>query len=322
MKRGTQHRPQGTRTRASVFLLLGCVTGCGDSAEVIGGAGGGVTTPVASAGTGGRGTTTGASGSAPVQDGTGGSASEPSGRAGSSSSPAGAPEDGPRSRLDRYHGADGDAALVFELDAVTGLEAYASSLDYLTTFVGRVLDKPEGVSFELDESLAPFGDDHAWTFSELDAFSREHARDDSAGPVRIHVLLLDGRYDGGEDAGTVLGLAWGQRYIALFQQAIRSGCSGGLLGALSASACEAAERNVWAHEIGHVIGLVDNGLTLQTPHRDPEHGRHDMSDACLMYWAYERPAIFDTLLSRLSSGQSADLDFCENCWADLRAAQP
>jgi hypothetical protein len=264
-------------------------------------------------------------------DAAGASGIDPSGAAGTRSEPAGGAGPGaggagdvsneisPRSRLERYHEPDTERVLAFELDAVTGLEAYASSLEYLTDFVGNALDKPDGIFFEADETLAPFGAEHVWSFTELDAYAREHARDDGNGPVTIHVLLVDGRYDAGDESGTVLGLAWGQRHIALFQQSIRSGCSGGLLGGLSAATCEIAERNVWAHEIGHVIGLVDNGLTQQSPHRDPDHGRHDVSDACLMHWSYERPAIFDVLVPRLNAGQSADLDFCDNCRADLNA---
>jgi hypothetical protein len=204
---------------------------------------------------------------------------------------------------------------------VQGLSPYASSIEYLGAFVERVLDKPAGIAFDAGETLAPGGSEHVWTFDELDAFSRQHASDDADGPVSIHVLFVDGSYASAEDGGTVLGLAWGQRYIALFQDAIRSGCSGGVLGAVSSESCEIAERNVWAHELGHVIGLVDNGLSLQTNHRDADHGRHDVSEGCLMYWAYDRPEMFDVLLSRLGSGQSTDVDFCENCWADLNAAR-
>jgi hypothetical protein len=223
-------------------------------------------------------------------------------------------------RLARYHHADMDRALRFELDVVAGLEPYPASLEYLTTLVARVLSKPDPVIFDRDETLPAFGDDHVWTFNELDEYSRQHAADDASGAVSIHVLFVDGRYDADDDSGSVLGLAWGERYIALFQDAIRSGCSG-VLGPLQTDTCELAERSVWAHEFGHVIGLVDNGLMEQTPHRDVDHGRHDASEDCLMYWAYESPAVFDVLLSRLETGQSPDIDFCEHCWADLTAAR-
>lgn len=281
----------------------------------------------ASSGGAPSGTATGQFGGAAA--GVGSGASE-TGRAGTPASAAGAAGEGPvggadpvalSPRLARYHReSEADRSLHFELDAVEGLSPYASSIDALTALLGRVLDKPDGIFFDPDETLPSSGQDHVWTFAELDAFSRRHAADDASGPVSVHVLLIDGRYDSEDDAGTVLGLAWGQRYIALFQDAIRSGCSG-VLGPLQTETCELAERSVWAHEIGHVIGLVDNGIEQQTQHRDVERGRHDVSDGCLMYWAYETPAVFDLLLARLGTEQSPDVEFCENCWADLRAAQ-
>lgn len=302
------------------LLALLAGAGCGDSGPAgagpgsagIGGDG------AASAGIGGEGAAAGASpgGSGASGDAGGAGGTGPAGTAGASGGSGELP-----SRLARYHRSDTDRALRFELDAVVGLEPYASSLSYLEAWVERGLDKPDGVSFDVDESLEPVGSDHVWSFDALDAHSRSHASDDSDGTVSIHVSFVDGRYDSGEGGGTVLGLAWGQRYIALFQDALRSGCSGALTGALSSDVCELAERSVWAHEIGHVIGLVDNGVSQQVPHRDPDHGRHDVSEACLMYWAYEGPAVFDVLSSRLGGGQSGDLDLCENCRADLQAAR-
>ena len=300
------------RARASLgaLLMLALVTACGgggsgDPGGLDGRAGGGV-----SAGGAGGEARAGA-GSGSPSDALGGAGGVDDVSSGSGLTP----------RLDRYHHAVPDGSLRFELDVVEGLEPYPSSLAYLADLVARAVDKPDGVRFEIDETLPPFGSDHVWTFAELDAHSREHASDDSDGPVTIHVLLTDGQYDGEDDSGTVLGLAWGQRYIALFQDAIRGGCSSGLLGGLQSDSCEIAERSVWAHEIGHVIGLVDNGLAQQTPHRDADHGRHDSSDGCLMYWAYERPELFDVLLARVTANQDMDTDFCPNCWADLAAAK-
>jgi hypothetical protein len=309
---GPRHRARSA-LGAGLALSLTVACGGGDAAEP--------------GGLDGRAGTTGGGGSGGVQA-TGGAGAD--GRSGSGSVPdgggAGGIDDvssgsGLSPRLDRYHRSEPDRALRFELDAVAGLEPYPSSTAYLAALVARAVDKPDGVTFEADETLSAFGSDHVWTFTELDAYSREHASDDTDGVVTIHVLLTDGQYDGGDDSGTVLGLAWGQRYIALFQDPIRERCSGGALGGLQMSTCEIAERSVWAHEIGHVIGLVDNGLAQQTPHRDADHGRHDISDGCLMYWAYERPELFDVLLARLTANQDMDTDFCANCWADLNAAK-
>lgn len=226
----------------------------------------------------------------------------------------------PPARLMRYLSSASDRSLRVELDSVPALEPYSSSIAYLHDKFSAVLKKPDGITFEADESLEPAGEAFEWTFELLDEYARAHAESDEDGPVTIQVLSLDGRYVS-EGATTVLGLAWGQRFIALFQNAIRSPCGSGVLGALQAQNCEAAERNVWAHEIGHVIGLVDNGVTMRVDHRDPEHGRHDVSDECLMYWAYDGPQVFDALLGRVDAGESPDLEFCAQCQADIDTAR-
>jgi hypothetical protein len=322
--------PRRSANPVAAFVLLSLSMACDDPGEepastnpAASGHGGTRAVDVAT-GQAGGGPFAGVSGSAGVSNGAGGTLGNAQGVG---SNPGESSDDGEghdantlSPRLARYHHTDSDRALHFEIDAVDGLQPYSSSLEYLSDLVARVLAKPDGISFQQDETLQAFGENHVWTFSELDAFSRLHAADDASGPVSIHVLFVDGRYDSGDDGGTVLGLAWGERYIALFQDAIRSGCSG-VLGPLQTETCEVAERSVWAHEFGHVIGLVDNGLTPRTAHRDPDHGRHDASDGCLMYWAYDSPEVFDVLLSRLETGQGPDIEFCDHCWADLSAVR-
>jgi hypothetical protein len=145
-------------------------------------------------------------------------------------------------RIARYL-RDTSPALVIEVDAVDGLRPYSSSGPYLEQLLEGMLDKPAGITVEQDETLTAVGSDFEWTFESLDAFAREHAQSDDDNPIRVHVLSIDGRYVT-EDGGTVLGLAWGNRYVALFQDAIRGRCESGLLGALQQEICEIAERSV------------------------------------------------------------------------------
>jgi hypothetical protein len=240
----------------------------------------------------------------------------PSSSGGSSSS---APDALPE-RVAAYLTSARATRLRIEIDAVDGLWPYASSKTYLGQFYAGLLDKPDGIELVEDETLDVSSADDEWTIEELDALARAHASEEGPTTITVQVLALPGRY-AAEDGGTVLGVAWAHRFIALFQDSLRGNCDGGLLGGLQQDACEVAERNVWAHELGHVIGLVDNGVPMQTEHRDPDHGRHDRNEGCLMYWAYDRPQIFDTLLDRLGSGEGADLDLCDESRADLEAAR-
>jgi hypothetical protein len=210
--------------------------------------------------------------------------------------------------------------LVVEIDATEALAPYPESIAYLRSWLASVVDKPDGIELEADEALQPMGSSFEWTFATLDSFARQHAQADDDAAPRIHVLALDGRYVAEGDPGVILGLAWGNRFVALFQDAIRERCRSGLTGALQQDVCKLAERNVWAHELGHTLGLVDNGIPMQTEHRDPDHGKHDLREGCLMYWAYDGPQVFDTLLARFGS-QDQDLDLCDESRQDIEAAR-
>jgi hypothetical protein len=210
--------------------------------------------------------------------------------------------------------------LVVEIDATEGLAPYPESIAYLGSWLASVVDKPGGIELEPDETLETVGSSFEWTFAALDSFARQHAQADDDAAPRIHVLALDGRYVAEGDPGVILGLAWGNRFVALFQDAIRARCQNGLTGALQQDVCKLAERSVWAHELGHTLGLVDNGIPMQTEHRDPDHGKHDRREGCLMYWAYDGPQVFDTLLARFGS-QDQELDLCDESRQDIEAAR-
>lgn len=204
-------------------------------------------------------------------------------------------------------------SLVLELDAAPGLEAREAARDYAADRLGAVIDKPGGVRWVSDGEL-PASDDGVWTFEELRELADTHrdlAIEEDA--VKIHVLYVDGRY---EDAD-VLGVAWANRHLAMFPQRLDEVCDGFLIGE---PLCRVAESSVLLHELGHVVGLVDNGIPMVDDHRDEEHGAHDHNDECVMYWAYEGVGVLDVLVDRLT-GTTAALDFDQACIDDLQAVQ-
>jgi hypothetical protein len=211
--------------------------------------------------------------------------------------------------------------LVLEVDAVPGFEPRASSRDQLENRLEQLLDKPAGVFATMDKQIASRGSGHAWTFDELDQLAAQTF--DLAVPgdtARMHVLFLDGHYDSGSGGGTVLGLAWGQQNIAVFRQTLDQNCSGGL--PLSGDAlCADAELAIWMHEVGHLLGLVDNGLPMVENHEDGGHPGHDVSQDCVMYWAYEGDALLGKLSDQLLGTGNTSLDFCPHCLADIAAVR-
>lgn len=215
------------------------------------------------------------------------------------------------------------ASLVVEVDSVPGLEPDERNQDDLAAVLDSLVDKPAGVTVVRDGALDSRGADHAWTFDELSelaaaSFDRPLAAD----AIAVHAMFIDGHSAEDSDRGVVLGLAWSHTHIAIFEQTILDMCDASSLPPLlAAEQCRGAELAIWTHESGHLLGLVDNGLPMVDDHRDPdpEHGAHDASDACVMYWAYEGQALFDLIGDQLLGGGDAEVPFDQACLDDLAA---
>jgi hypothetical protein len=189
-------------------------------------------------------------------------------------------------------------------------EAESGMIDKISPLV----DKPDGVAAMHDQKIASRGEDHAWSAAELDELA-DQTDNLSVGDntIKMHVLFVDGHYEEDSDDGKVLGLAWGSKNIAIFKKTIQDNCQGVLTGD---RLCRFAEQAIWTHEVGHVLGLVNNGVPLQSEHQDEEHGHHCDNDECVMYWAYEGTKLFDVLSDRLGGGGGA-LEFDAACEEDL-----
>ena len=137
-------------------------------------------------------------------------------------------------------------------------------------------------------------------------------------PPAISAIGASTRFGAYAENANVLGVAWSSRYLTLFKDRLDEACSSDL-GILSQPTCDEAVGAVWLHELGHVIGLVNNGLTMQTPHQDTENGRHDHSQDCIMYWAYETPSLISRLQDDVSGAPA--LSFDANCLADIAAVR-
>ena len=204
--------------------------------------------------------------------------------------------------------------LELEVDSVPGKAPRAASSAVIESALAKVVDKPAGVKVLLDQQVvARRGADHVWTDAELFPLAAEtFGNAGAAGTIRMHVLFVDGSYQNPD----VLGIAWASTHLVLFKDVIEHYCQQDPSSLLSDATCAASEQGVWLHETGHLLGLVNNGLSMVQPHEDASHGAHDASDQCIMYWAFEAPSGIQLLAQRLGAGKSK-LEFDAACQADL-----
>lgn len=129
----------------------------------------------------------------------------------------------------------------------------------------------------------------------------------------VFVIYLDGYFNiGGQDQQNVLGVSIGAFTVALFKPVISAIPGGGVLGG---SPKYQVEQATVVHEVGHALGLVDNGVALHTDHLDEANGKHCDNQNCVMYWANEGASGASGLFG--SSASVTQLVFGQECKDDI-----
>ena len=259
-----------------------------------------------------------------------------------SSAPAGTGDGGPAggdASPDSTGDAGGPAAvpwfdpsitrIVIELDYASGQAPYTGALvgdgdtfDLGTANLARVFG-PER-ELVLPRTAAGMEDigvvsDVEITSADILALAAAH-RDqaDDATTETYWVVFLGGQYtDASGPQANVLGVSLGNgtNVIAMFKDAIRSTSS-----VVQPNTSRYVEQTTLIHEIGHAIGLVDNGIAAVTTHRDATHGPHCDDRDCVMYWLNEGASEATSFALRrvLTSDQ---LVFDAACLADIDQAR-
>ncbi len=101
----------------------------------------------------------------------------------------------------------------------------------------------------------------------------------------IFLLFLDGYYQEDDTNRTnVLGInIVGTTVTAIFKPVVQS--SGGSV--LNLNERQYVEQATVIHEMGHALGLVNNGVPITSQHHDSDHGAHCTNTDCVMYFQNE-----------------------------------
>lgn len=159
-----------------------------------------------------------------------------------------------------------------------------------------------------------------WTPTEIYGFAeanRLHRSTPSTGS--FFILFLTGYLDDDSNPGSpntnVIGVSLsGSTVIAIFKPVVRS--SGNNAGLVP----KYVEQSTMVHEIGHALGLVNNGIPMTTSHQDSSHGAHCNNPNCVMYWENEGVANLRNFIQQIISGGSTTI-YGSECLNDINAYQ-
>lgn len=182
-------------------------------------------------------------------------------------------------------------SLLVEVDWVQGKAPDPRALDLLLQRLTERCDKPVGITIVLSDAI-PSPGIARWTRNDLYLTERQHRDHYDEGATKVlYLLYVDRTSDNDVGSSLTLGVAYTATSLAVFKD--NTTFYGGT-----------TERRTVVHEGGHILGLVNKGISMQSPHEDTAHAKHDVDVDCVMYY----------------SNRSASTRFDPKCLADMRAA--
>ncbi len=125
------------------------------------------------------------------------------------------------------------------------------------------------------------------------------------------VVFLGGIFtEDGIDRPTTIGVSvGGTTVIAIFKDVVR--------GSGNAAVQRYVEQSTLVHELGHSLGLVNNGLPMKATHDDPANGHHCANPDCVMYWLNEGRSDLVQFAIRMSATGNVIM-YDQQCLDDAR----
>lgn len=192
-------------------------------------------------------------------------------------------------------------ALVIQVQYMGGYALDSATLTNVTSYLGKLCNKPGGISIT-QTPIAATGD--TLNVDKVAILERQFRTAYTGGTtLALYVMVTDG-YD---NSLNVLGFAYRNTSICLFGKNVfdHSGSAGEVTRV-------SLESSVLEHELGHLLGLVNLGSPMVTPHQDTANGNHCTNPNCLMYWAIETHGGFHSMITKIPVLDS-------NCLKDLQA---
>lgn len=152
--------------------------------------------------------------------------------------------------------------------------------------------------------------DSSWTIEEVQKLSEKmNVKSD---PFTFDVYFVNGK--AAEDENIIGFHINATRTIVIFKEVIRSTQDGQLFEFVP----KYVEQATLIHEIGHALGLVNNGVPMKEPHQDKAQGAHCSNPDCVMYYSNEGTTGLIRLAKQLRETGNTIM-FDDKCLQDTRS---
>lgn len=195
------------------------------------------------------------------------------------------------------------SSMAVQISYMPGNEPADSSLYYLNQFLNLYLNKPGGITI-FKKNIVASGK-NTLTLKEIVSIENKYRISFTAGrEIDVHILITDTYYS----TKDILATSYWNTSYAIF---------GRTLNDFSGSAGQVSKTRLMTlllcHEMGHLLGLVNQGTAMVTNHQDVAHGAHCNNINCLMNFGIETTLVTG---NPVTSGIPL-LD--TNCHNDLKA---
>ena len=194
------------------------------------------------------------------------------------------------------------SSLQIEIQYMPGYAIDTASINNLTNFLNTYINKPAGIQV-FQQQIDASGKSTLQLNEIVSIEKKNRSIFTLSDVIALHLLITDGYYSSPD----ILATSYWNTSTCIFGQAIydNSGGSGQVTRTWLMS-------TILEHEMGHLLGLVDQGSPMQTNHRDAANGAHCINPDCLMHYAFETGIAGGSMSGPIPSPDA-------NCIADLKA---
>lgn len=212
--------------------------------------------------------------------------------------------------------------IVLEVDYMNGAEPNGEALSRLEAALREASGKT--VTVEKRGGISGKGEGSRYTFAEIEQLEKDNRKHYTGGETAtLYFLWVDGGSSGDTESAKTLGAAYRGSSLVMFKGNVLSVTrpDGSLpLGTEPEERC--VERAVAVHELGHALGLVDNGIPMVNAHEDSAHPKHSSNKRSVMYYAVEGTGdLFNLFTGGCNESNGIPSTFDANDKADMKAVR-